>query len=69
MRGVSKDSSQLEAELAYIDNHLATISGSSEKFYLCGERPSLIDCEVLPKLHQVRVAAQEIKGVYFKLSP
>lgn len=62
MRGVSKDSSHLEAELTHIDNHLSIVGETADKLYLCGDRPALVDCEVLPKLHQIRVAAEGIKG-------
>ncbi|XP_067006206.2 chloride intracellular channel exl-1 [Anabrus simplex] len=58
IRDVSKDPGQLEAELRRIDEYLSS-SGSG---FLCGNKPSLLDCEVLPKLHQVRVAAAGIKG-------
>ncbi|KAG8278648.1 Chloride intracellular channel protein 6 [Homalodisca vitripennis] len=65
MRGVAKDSGHLETELAHLDSHLSAVSVNypqADKLYLCGDRLALVDCEVLPKLHQVRVAAQEIKG-------
>lgn len=64
MRGVAKDSSSLELELVRVDSYLASVieRSSCDKLFLCGEKPSHIDCEVLPKLHQVRVAAEGIKG-------
>lgn len=65
IRGVAKDSSHLETELRNVDAHLAIIGNKSDnesKLFLCGPKPSLLDCEVLPKLHQVRVAASGIKG-------
>lgn len=67
IRGVAKDSSHLETELKNIDVHLTIISDKNDdeaKLFLCGPKPSLLDCEVLPKLHQVRVAAAGIKGVF-----
>lgn len=66
MRGVVKDSSNMEAELVRVDNYLASVIErfpTCDKLFLCGEKPSQIDCEVLPKLHQVRVAVEGIKGM------
>lgn len=66
MRGVVKDSSNMEAELVRVDNYLASVIErfpTCDKLFLCGEKPSQIDCEVLPKLHQVRVAVEGIKGI------
>lgn len=65
MRGVVKDSSNMEAELVRVDTYLASVIErfpNCDKLFLCGEKPSQIDCEVLPKLHQVRVAVEGIKG-------
>lgn len=65
IRDVAKDASQLESELRRIDFHLQNASShdSGNSLFLCGPKPSLLDCEVLPKLHQVRVAAAGIKGL------
>ncbi|XP_054271726.1 chloride intracellular channel exl-1-like [Macrosteles quadrilineatus] len=65
MRGVAKDTCQLETELKLVDAHLGSINElcpEAEWLFLCGDRPALLDCEVLPKLHQVRVAAEGVKG-------
>ncbi|RZF35816.1 hypothetical protein LSTR_LSTR006274 [Laodelphax striatellus] len=69
LRGVAKDSQHLEQELALIDEHLANVAletedggGGGGSLFLCGNQMSLVDCEVLPKLHQVRVAAASLKG-------
>ncbi|KDR22732.1 Chloride intracellular channel protein 6, partial [Zootermopsis nevadensis] len=59
VRDVSKDASHLESELRRIDCYL---KNTSNNVFLCGPAPSFLDCEVLPKLHQVRVAAAGIKG-------
>jgi hypothetical protein len=59
VRDVSKDASHLESELHRIDCYLRNRGNS---VFLCGPTPSFLDCEVLPKLHQVRVAAAGIKG-------
>ncbi|KAK7865376.1 hypothetical protein R5R35_001864 [Gryllus longicercus] len=58
IRDVSKNSSHLESELHHLDDFLK----STDYKFLCGNSPSLLDCEVLPKLHQVRVASSGIKG-------
>lgn len=58
VRDVSKNPSNFETELQVIDQYLQSTGFN----YLCGNSPSLIDCEVLPKLHQVRVASSGIKG-------
>jgi hypothetical protein len=65
VRDVSKDGSQLESELRRIDCHLQNAGSLNigNNLFLCGPKPSLLDCEVLPKLHQVRVAAAGIKGL------
>lgn len=57
IKEVSKDPSQLEAELAKIDSFLA----SRNSKYLCGEHMTHLDCEMLPKLHQIRIAAKALK--------
>ncbi|XP_026277665.1 chloride intracellular channel exl-1-like [Frankliniella occidentalis] len=63
VRGVAKESSHLESELQTLDKFLQDSSGErGEGGFLCGSSPSLLDCEILPKLHQVRVAAQALKG-------
>lgn len=63
IKDVSKDPSQLDAELSKIDNFLS----SRNTRYLCGDLMTHLDCELLPKLHQIRVAAKALKG--FDISP
>ncbi|XP_049843763.1 chloride intracellular channel protein 5-like [Schistocerca gregaria] len=58
VRGVVRDTSQLEAELRKADAHLLGLRGP----FLTGAAPTLLDVEVLPKLHQARVAAHTIRG-------
>ncbi|KAJ9600847.1 hypothetical protein L9F63_000959 [Diploptera punctata] len=64
IRDVSKDPGHLESELHHVDNYLRESSNKSNgnNVFLFGPKPSLLDCEILPKLHQVRVAAAGIKG-------
>lgn len=63
VKGVAKESSHLESELHTLDKFLQDSSGErGEGGFLCGSCPSLLDCEILPKLHQVSVAAQALKG-------
>ena len=47
-----------------MDHYLNESSSQSNgnNVFLFGAKLSLLDCEVLPKLHQVRVAAAGIKG-------
>lgn len=61
IRGVAKDSANLESSLRTFDEYLKSPRRVAGEF-LCGGQPGLLDCEILPKLHQVRVAAQAIKG-------
>ncbi|XP_035206764.1 chloride intracellular channel exl-1-like [Stegodyphus dumicola] len=63
VKDVSKDASQLESELRKIDTYLGTI----ETKFLCANHLTHLDCELLPKLHQVRVAAKYLKN--FEISP
>ncbi|GIY56765.1 chloride intracellular channel exl-1 [Caerostris darwini] len=63
VKDVSKDSSQLDAELAKINEVLA----SRTSHYLCGDHMTHLDFELLPKLHQIRVAANALKG--YEISP
>ncbi|XP_054720348.1 chloride intracellular channel exl-1-like [Uloborus diversus] len=58
VKDVSKDASQLEAELGKIDSYLQTCKTK----YLCGDHLTHLDCEILPKLHQIRIAAKALKG-------
>lgn len=63
VKDVSKDSTQLEAELAKINTYLGVCGFK----YLCGNNLTHLDCEVLPKLHQIRVASKALKGL--EISP
>lgn len=58
IKDVSKDPSQLEAELSKIDSYLSSVNYK----YLCGDILTHLDCELLPKLHHLRVAAKALKG-------
>ncbi|KAI5741223.1 hypothetical protein M8J76_011567 [Diaphorina citri] len=61
VRGVAKDCHNLEQEFLLINQHLEkVITRDSNNLFLCGSQMSLIDCQILPKLHQVRVALQSI---------
>ncbi|KAG8200716.1 hypothetical protein JTE90_022326 [Oedothorax gibbosus] len=63
IKDVSKDASQLEAELTRIDDVL----GSKTSRFLCGDQMTHLDCELLPKIHHIRIAAKALKG--FEISP
>lgn len=60
IKSVSKDASALIAELNRLDDLL---KGTTTRFLL-GDSLSHLDCEVLPKLHHVRVAASILKSFY-----
>lgn len=57
LKDVSGSSTQLVAELRRIDDFLA----SQNSRFLCGDRLSLLDCVVLPKLQHIRVASKAFK--------
>ncbi len=57
IKQVSKDSQQLENELQSLENFL----GNQGSTYLCGDRLTYLDLEVLPKLHHIRVASANLK--------
>jgi len=57
IKEVSKDSTQLLTELQKLNNYL----NSCGTQFLCGDTITLIDCEVLPKLHHIRIAARYLK--------
>lgn len=63
IKSVSKDSGSVELELGRLDKFL----GGLDTRYLCGERLSHLDCEILPKLHHLRVASANLKG--YHISP
>uniref|UniRef100_A0A914UPL2 GST C-terminal domain-containing protein n=1 Tax=Plectus sambesii TaxID=2011161 RepID=A0A914UPL2_9BILA len=57
IKEVNKDSKGLEQELHRIDQFL---EGTEHK-YLAGDRPTHLDCRMLPKLHAIRVACAALK--------
>uniref|UniRef100_T1JKS1 CLIC N-terminal domain-containing protein n=1 Tax=Strigamia maritima TaxID=126957 RepID=T1JKS1_STRMM len=57
VKEVSKDSAHLLSELHKLNEYLS----SSDKAFLCGEQICHLDCEVLPKLQHIRVAARSLK--------
>ena len=57
IKAVSKDSSALDAELRRLDAYLRR----NEFRFLGGNTLSHLDCEILPKLHHMRVAAARLK--------
>lgn len=61
VKEVSKDSSGLAIELAKLDEYLVKTGHP----YLCTTNLTHIDCELLPKLHHVRVAANYLKKFEF----
>jgi len=58
IKAVSRDSFALEQSLAKLDSFLSRLSSP----FLCGDSLSHLDCEILPKLHHLRVAAGVLKG-------
>ncbi|XP_055357734.1 chloride intracellular channel exl-1-like [Paramacrobiotus metropolitanus] len=61
IKSVSKDAFGLTAELEKLNAYL-TQRGSQKGPFLCGKDMTYLDCELLPKLQQIRVAGREIKG-------
>jgi len=59
IKSVSKDSSALVSELHRLDDLLRRTTTR----FLLGDSLSHLDCEVLPKLHHVRVAASALKSL------
>jgi len=59
IKAVSKDSSALDAELRRLDEHLRD-AGERHRF-LFGDHLTHLDCEILPKLHHMRVAVARLK--------
>jgi glutathione S-transferase len=57
IKEVNKDSSHLLSELYRLDQYLQ----AHDHRYLCGEEPGHLDCEILPKLHSIRIAAKALK--------
>lgn len=61
IKAVSKDAYGLTAELEKLDKYLIQRTRVKGPF-MCGTRMTYLDCELLPKLQQIRVAGKEIKG-------
>lgn len=59
IKAVSKDSTALDAELRRLDTYLT--ENCYDRRFACGNRLSHLDCELLPKLHHMRVAAAKLK--------
>lgn len=57
IKSVSRDPGALLAELGRLDQHLRGLNTR----YLFGDCLSRLDCEVLPKLHHLRVASAKLK--------
>lgn len=58
IKSVSRDSGQgLRSELKRLDNHLSKL----DTRYFFGDGLTRFDCEVLPKLHHLRVAGRHLK--------
>jgi len=64
IKAVSRDSTALEHSLAKLDRFLSHLPSS----FLCGDTISHLDCEILPKLHHLRVAAGILKGFHISSS-
>lgn len=60
IKSVSRDSTSLIADLRRLDDHLQQQAAGCK--YIFGNELSKLDCEVLPKLHHLRVAAFHLKG-------
>lgn len=60
IKSVSKDAYGLTLELEKVDKYLAARKGR----FLCGDTMTYLDCELLPKLQQIRVAGRDLKGFY-----
>ncbi|GAV08587.1 hypothetical protein RvY_18253 [Ramazzottius varieornatus] len=61
IKSISKDAYGLTLELDRLDKYLSGRAVSKGPF-LCGGRMTHLDCEVLPKLQQIRVAGKALKG-------
>ena len=57
-QSVSRDSRALEVSLSKLDYFLSRLTTP----FLSGNTMSHLDCEILPKLHHLRVAAGVLKG-------
>ena len=63
-QSVSRDSQALEVSLSKLDFFLSRLSTP----FLSGNSMSHLDCEILPKLHHLRVAASVLKGYHIPAS-
>ena len=61
IKSVSKDPFGLTSELERLDKFLAGRAMTRGPF-MCGNQMTFLDCELLPKLQQIRVAGRELKG-------
>lgn len=61
IKDVNKDPHQLTQELAKLNAHLNEPECRKYKF-LTGNSPTHLDCQFLPKLHHIRIAAAALKG-------
>ncbi|CAM1323664.1 CLIC6 (predicted) [Pycnogonum litorale] len=61
VKEVTKDSNQLQIELDKLNCFLST----KDHKFLCGDHPTHLDCEVLPKLQHVRIASRALKNFEF----
>ena len=57
---MTRNSQSLEVSLSLLDEFLSTLSTP----FLSGSDLSHLDCEVLPKLHHLRVAASVLRGYH-----
>ena len=64
IKSVSRDSLALESSLIRLDGFLSTLTST----FLSGDTLSHLDCEMLPKLHHLRVAAAVLKGYHIPSS-
>ena len=64
IKSVSRDSTSLKTELKRLDDHLQR---QPQYKYIFGNSLTRLDCEVLPKLHHLRVAASHLKR--FEIPP
>ena len=65
IKSVSRESTSLKTDLKRLDEHLQMQPAESK--YIFGDELTRLDCEVLPKLHHLRVAAFHLKG--FEIPP
>ena len=62
IRDIASKSTSLESELEKIDTYLTNMYHEDiENKFLNGKTMSSLDCSLLPKLHHIRIAAENIK--------